>query len=318
MPPTAAAAVALAKSSRASTLGSRAWTCVSITPGRTTSPSASTRSRPVGQVGVGADRDDPALRDRQSAASDAVGRHERAADDDELGLHGSPASATLGRADPVVEPDRREDRVEVGDRAGVEDRARRPHALGGDRAATPIQVLADREVEPRLVLEPDERQRSDGSVSRAPASSPDRKRPTISTRSSGNPNPVIVPTAPRRSSSSSMIAPRPPRTRTPGAAASSRPTLGGLGSSSSLTTRHDRRTLGDRGQQVDGHVDAAARRMVLDDDRQVDGLGDREVVGQDRRVVGPRQCRRGEHHRVGAHRLRLPARTPPRDRSRRG
>src|SRR4051812_35449510 len=73
-------------------------------------------------------------------------------------------------------------------------------------------------------------------TSRAPASSPARYRPTMSTRISGKPNPVIVPTAPRRSSSSSMIAPRPPRIRNSGRAASRRPTFGGLGSSSSLMT----------------------------------------------------------------------------------
>ena len=50
MPPAAAAAVALPKSSRASTLGSRACVCVSMTPGITCKPVASNRSRAGGSA----------------------------------------------------------------------------------------------------------------------------------------------------------------------------------------------------------------------------------------------------------------------------
>ena len=56
--------------------------------------------------------------------------------------------------------------------------------------------------------------------------------------------------------------------RRSGSAASSRPTLGGLGSSSSLITRHAGARWAMVDQQLDAHVDAAAGRMVLDHDRQ--------------------------------------------------
>ena len=45
--------------------------------------------------------------------------------------------------------------------------------------------------------------------------------------------------------------------------------------------------------------------MVLDDDRDGDGVGHGPVVGDDGRVVGPGQGRRREHHRVRPGRLGL-------------
>ena len=93
--------------------------------------------------------------------------------------------------------------------------------------------------------------------------------------------------------------------RRSGRAASNRPIFGGLGSSSSLMTR----AFGARSAIVvsrpDRHRDAAARGMVLDDDRHVHGGRDREVVGEDRVVVRPGEGRRREHDRMRAGGSRL-------------
>ena len=139
-------------------------------------------------------------------------------------------------------------------------------------------------------------------TSRAPGSSPDRNRPDDLHEELGEAEPGH-----RAHGTAAELLEQHARARdrrairTPGAAARSRPTLGGLGSSSSLTTRH----VGARSAMVASsstrHVDAAAGGVVLHDDRQGDRLGDREVMGQDRRVVGSGERRWGEHDRVGAH-----------------
>ena len=69
-----------------------------------------------------------------------------------------------------------------------------------------------------------------------------------------------------------------------------------------------RRRRGQLRDQLDAHGDAADRgRKILHHDGNVDGLGDRQIMPLERRVVGPRQLRRRHHHRLRALLLRAPA-----------
>ena len=56
------------------------------------------------------------------------------------------------------EPEAREDVVEIGQRVGVDRRERRSHARRRDHAAQVIDVLAQRQIDARLVFEADDRQ----------------------------------------------------------------------------------------------------------------------------------------------------------------
>ena len=58
------------------------------------------------------------------------------------------------------------------------------------------------------------------------------------------------------------------------------------------------RTFGDGREDLDRHVDPAARRVVLDHDGEIDGLGHGQVVRDDRRVVRLGQGRWRQHDRV--------------------
>ena len=87
IPPTAAAAVALPKSSRASTLGSRAWTWVSITPGMRILAGRIEAVARLGHVTGAPDGDDPALGDRQLRLPHAIRGDEGGAADQQFGLH---------------------------------------------------------------------------------------------------------------------------------------------------------------------------------------------------------------------------------------
>src|SRR5688572_32407235 len=51
-----------------------------------------------------------------------------------------------------------QDVVEIAERVGINRRERRPHARRGDHATQVVDVLAQREVDARLVLEADDRQ----------------------------------------------------------------------------------------------------------------------------------------------------------------
>ena len=102
--------------------------------------------------------------------------------------------------------------------------------------------------------------------------------------------------------------PRPPKILT---SFETRANLGDLhrrGIVFELQEREARRRRRQLRDQLDAHGDAADRgREVLHHDGNVDGLGDRQVVPLERRVVGPRQLRRRHHHRLGALLLRAPA-----------
>ena len=107
--------------------------------------------------------------------------------------------------------------------------------------------------------------------------------------------------APRRASRP----PSPPSTRSSGLAASSRPTFGAVGSSSSLTTRRFGASDAMRPMSSGAHPDAQ-RGQVLDHDRQLrHGLRHAQVVAPHGVVVRPRQRRRRQHHRVRTLRPRL-------------
>ncbi len=64
---------------------------------------------------------------------------------------------------------------------------------------------------------------------------------------------------------------------------------------------------GQAADELRAHEHAARGRVVLDDDRQADGLGEREVVAAERRVVRPREGGRPDHQRPRPHRLGLAA-----------
>ena len=120
----------------------------------------------------------------------------------------------------------------------------------------------------RLVLEPDERHDPVEGRPRAPASSPARNRADDVDEQLREPEPGHRPdrAAPQlleehdrrrgRRGPAGRVGP-PAR----------RPTLGGLGSSSSLMTRHDGDASAIVARTSDGHRHAAARRVVLDHDR---------------------------------------------------
>ena len=86
-----------------------------------------------------------------------------------------------------------------------------------------------------------------------------------------------------------------------------RDVLNGVGGSSSLIVRARGISLGDPRQQRRLHREAGDRRIVLDDDLDVDGVGERRVVPHDGVGVQLRHARRADHHRRRAGLLGLPA-----------
>ena len=67
-----------------------------------------------------------------------------------------------------------------------------------------------------------------------------------------------------------------------------------------------RRLGGERQEELDRHLDARGRGVVLDDDGQVDRLGHGQVVAAEGGIGGPGQRRRRQHDAVGARGFRLP------------
>ena len=166
MPPAAAAAVAVPKSSRASTDGSRAWVCVSMTPGRTSAPSRSTVSRAVGSpspvrttatIRPPSIASDPGIspsgvasRPPVSTSSTSTRRQPATGSAEELVQQRARREQGTLQSEPSEQP------VERFDRDRRERRRRLPHGRMGDGSAHRVHVLADGEVDERLVLEADE------------------------------------------------------------------------------------------------------------------------------------------------------------------
>ena len=86
-----------------------------------------------------------------------------------------------------------------------------------------------------------------------------------------------------------------------------RAVLNGVGGSSSLIVRADGISLRDAGEERGLHRKPGNRRIVLDDDRRVDGVGEGLVVADDRVRVQFGHPRRADHDRRRPNRLRLPA-----------
>ena len=190
------------------------------------------------------DGDDPPAIDRERSRRLAVRRRQPAAGEHELDLH--PASARDGIGEELVQQRARgeqgtlqsepsEQPVERFDRDWRERGRRLPHGRMGDGSAHRVHVLADGEVDERLVLEADEGREAVEQL-RRPARHPRRTSDGRWPRAPpGKPKPVMVPSAPAASSSSSIPAPSPPTIDRPGPSSRSRRTFGGDGSSSSLT-----------------------------------------------------------------------------------
>ena len=176
---------------------------------------------------------------------------------------------------------------------------RRTQALRGDRAAPSIDVLADRQVQARLVLEPDERHDPmERGLGRRLVAGPEatddldqelrepepRHRP-------GSPAPQLLEQHdPAQAAEDAQV----------GSSGHQPTDLGRTRLVFELDDTARRRRLGDRREDVHGHRHAAARRVVLDDDRDRDRVRDGPVMGDHSRIVGPGQGGRRQHDRVRA------------------
>ena len=78
-----------------------------------------------------------------------------------------------------------------------------------------------------------------------------------------------------------------------------REVLNGVGGSSSLIVRAAGISCGDSREQPGLHRVARDRRIVLDDDLDVDGLGQRGKVAQHGVGIQLRHARRADHHGGG-------------------